>query len=70
MQARQRSNDAVVEPQLYGGGTPTDNVMRFESQQQVLDAMNKRNDRGQRLYDIDEAYRNKVQMVLAASDVF
>jgi hypothetical protein len=70
MQARQGSNDAVVEPQLYGGGTPTDNTMRFESQQQVLDAMNKRNDRGQRLYDIDEAYRNKVQMVLAASDVF
>ena len=70
MQARQGSNDAVVEPQLYGGGTPTETAVRFESQQQVLDAMNKRNDRGQRLYDIDEAYRNKVQMILAASDVF
>ena len=70
MQARQGSNDAVVEPQLYGGGAPTDTTVRFESQQQVLDAMNKRNDRGQRLYDIDEAYRNKVQMVLAVSDVF
>ena len=70
MQARQGSNDAVVEPQLYGGGTPTDTTVKFESQQQVLDAMNKRNDRGQRLYDIDEAYRNKVQMILAASDVF
>lgn len=70
MQARQGSNDAVVEPELYGGGAPTDNTMRFESQQQVLDAMNKRNERGQRLYEIDEAYRNKVQMVLAASNVF
>jgi hypothetical protein len=70
MQARQGSNDAVVEPKLYGGGAPTDTTVKFESQQQVLDAMNKRNDRGQRLYDIDEAYRNKVQMVLAVSDVF
>ena len=70
MQARQGSNDAVVEPQLYGGGSPTDTTVRFESEQQVLDAMNKRNDRGQRLYDFDEAYRNKVQMILAASDVF
>ena len=70
MQARQGSNDAVVEPQLYGGGSPTDTTVRFESQQQVLDAMNKRNDRGQRMYDVDEAYRNKVQMILAASDVF
>ena len=70
MKALQGSNDAVVEPQLYGGGAPTDTTVRFESQQQVLDAMNKRNDRGQRMYDIDEAYRNKVQMILAASDVF
>lgn len=70
MQARQQAPEAVVEPQLYGGGAPSDTTVRFESQQQVLDAMNKRNDRGQRLYDIDEAYRNKVQMVLAVSDVF
>lgn len=70
MQARQGSNDAVVEPELYGGGIPTDTTVKFESQQQVLDAMNKRNDRGQRLYDIDEAYRNKVQSILAVSDVF
>jgi hypothetical protein len=70
MQARRAAPDSVVEPQLYGGGTPTDTVMRFESQQQVLDAMNKKNDRGQRLYDVDEAYRHKVQMVLQSSDVF
>ena len=70
MQARQASPDAVVEPQLYGGGAPTDTTVRFESQQQVLDAMNKRNDRGQRLYDVDEAYRNKVAMILHASPDF
>jgi hypothetical protein len=69
IQARRAAPDAVVEPKLYGGGqaaAPT----RFESQQQVLDAMNKRNDRGQRLYDVDEAYRQKVQDLLARSDVF
>ena len=70
MQARQVAPDSVVEPKLYGGGSPTDTVVRFESQQQVLDAMNKRNDRGQRLYDIDEAYRNKVAMILHASPDF
>ena len=70
MQARQSAPDAVVEPQLYGGGSPTDTVVKFESQQQVLDAMNKRNDRGQRLYDVDEAYRNKVVMILHASPYF
>ena len=70
MQARQASPDAVVEPKLYGGGAPTDTTVRFESQQQVLDAMNKRNDRGQRLYDVDEAYRNKVAMILHASPDF
>lgn len=72
MQARQSTptDSDVVEPQLYGGGTPPQTQVKFESQQQVLDAMNKRNNRGQRLYDVDEAYRNKVQMILAVSDVF
>ena len=70
MQARQVAPDAVVEPQLYGGGVATDTAVRFESQQQVLDAMNKRNERGQRFYDVDEAYRNKVAMILHASPEF
>ena len=69
MQARRAAPDAVVEPKLYGGGEAPA-VSRFESQQQVLDAMNKRNDRGQRIYDVDEAYREKVKDLLARSDVF
>jgi hypothetical protein len=69
MQARRAAPDAVVEPKLYGGGEAPA-VTRFESQQQVLDAMNKRNDRGQRIYDVDEAYRQKVQDLLVRSDVF
>ena len=69
IQARRAAPDAVVEPKLYGGGEAPA-VSRFESQQQVLDAMNKRNDRGQRIYDVDEAYRQKVKDLLARSDVF
>lgn len=69
MQARASGKPEVTEPKLIGGGQPPA-VERFESQQQVLDAMNKRNERGQRLYDVDEAYRAKIARVLANSDVF
>jgi hypothetical protein len=69
LQARVAAPDSVVEPKLYGGGEAAAET-KFESQQQVLDAMNKRNSRGQRMYDVDEAYRDKVQKLLAVSDVF
>jgi len=69
LQARVAAPDAVVEPKLYGGGEAPA-VTQFQSQQQFLDAMNKRNSRGQRMYDVDEAYRDKVQKLLAVSDVF
>jgi len=70
LQARQGLVQQDTEPQLYGGGTPANNQVVFSSQQQLLDAMNKRNDNGQRIYDVDEAYRNKVKMILAASPEF
>ena len=69
MVARRAAPDAVVEPKLYGGGDAPQQS-RFESQQQVLDAMGKTNERGQRLYEVDEAYRSKVAKMLAASDLF
>jgi hypothetical protein len=69
LQARVAAPDSVVEPKLYGGGEAAAET-KFESQQQVLDAMNKRNGRGQRMYDVDEAYRDKVQRLLAVSNVF
>jgi len=69
MVARRAAPDAVVEPKLYGGGDAPQQS-RFESQQQVLDAMGKTNERGQRLYEVDEAYRAKVAKMLAASDLF
>ena len=70
LQARQGLVQQDTEPQLYGGGTPAADRQVFQSQQQVLDAMNKRNDQGQRLYDVDEAYRNKVAMILNSSPEF
>ena len=69
IQARRSAPDAVVEPKLYGGGEKTSET-QFESQQQVLDAMNKLNSRGQKLYEVDEAYRQKVQQLLSRSNVF
>lgn len=67
--ARRQAPDAVVQPKLIGGGAPTA-PKRFESKQQVLDAMNKTNERGQRLYEVDEAYRSKVAALIGQSDVF
>ena len=70
MQARQGLKQQDTEPQLYGGGAPAADRQIFQSQQQVLDAMNKRNEMGQRLYDVDEAYRNKVANMLYSSPDF
>jgi hypothetical protein len=68
-QASQGQQEPLVEPELVGGGK-ADNALRFESQAQVLDAMNKKNTKGQRMYDVDEAYRDRVQQALMRSDVF
>ena len=68
LQGRYTAPEAVVEPKLYGGGdAPGPQV--FESQQQLMDAMNKRNERGQIMYEVDEAYRQKVINILAKSPI-
>lgn len=69
MQGMMGNPNAVVEPKLYGGGTEP-SVQKFTSKQQVLDAMNKKNDKGQRLYDVDSAYQEKIARIMANSDVF
>jgi len=61
--------EPLVEPELVGGKDPG-RGLTFDSQAQVLEAMNKKNNRGQRLYDVDESYRGKVQEALMRSDVF
>lgn len=57
------------EPKLIGGSTPSDG-MAFESMGQVLEAMQKRNSLGQVLYETDDAYRAKVDAMVARSDFF
>ena len=68
LQIEMANPKSVVEPKLYGGGdAPNESV--YESKQQVLDAMNKKNSKGERYYDIDPAYQRKVSQILARSDV-
>lgn len=69
MQAMQAGPTKAAEPKLIGGKAPGEGL-KFESKQQVIDAMTKRNDKGQKLYDVDEAYREKVRTLIAKSDVF
>ena len=66
IQARRAAPDAVVEPRMISGNAPAGPKV-FESQQQLLDAMNKKNEKGQRLYDVDEAYRQKVYAIVEKS---
>lgn len=69
IQAKIAGVAAPAEPKLISGGRPPA-VEKFESKQQVLDAMSKRNEKGQKLYEVDDAYRQKVRELLARSDVF
>jgi hypothetical protein len=75
MQARASQGSApkqatLKEPELVGSGRAPSAGKTFESKAQVLEAMNKLNAKGQRLYDVDEAYRAQVIRMLDASDVF
>ena len=73
LQARAAQGTALPtlrEPELVAGGKAPSSGKVFESKAQVLEAMNKLDSKGQRLYDVDEAYRNQVAKMLAASNVF
>jgi len=58
-----------TEPRMLGGRPPSAEPT-FTSKQQVLNAMNKKDERGRRLYDTDPSYRAKIAEVLERSDVF
>jgi hypothetical protein len=72
LQASAQAANAVprVEPKLVAGKDPGPAAMKFESKAQALEAMNKTNSRGQRLYDVDESYRRKIAEIVARSDLF
>ena len=66
VQMQMESPNAVVEPKLIGGGdVPSETT--FQSKQQVLDAMSKTNDRGQKIYEVDPSYQESVKQMLARS---
>jgi hypothetical protein len=72
LQASAQAANAIprVEPKLVSGKDPAPSALKFETKAQALEAMNKTNSRGQRLYDVDESYRRKIAEVVARSDLF
>ena len=66
LQIQMASPTAVVEPKLIGGGDVPSQTT-FTSKQQVIDALGKTNDKGQKIYDLDGTYRDSVKEMLARS---
>ena len=67
LQIEMANPNAVVEPKLIGGGDVPSQTT-FTSKQQVLDALGKTNDKGQKIYDLDGTYRDSVKEMLARSE--
>ena len=61
---------ASSEPKLIRGQAPAETVRRFKSKAEVLEAMNKRDSKGRRLYDVDTEYQRKFAELMNNSDVF
>jgi hypothetical protein len=60
---------AAREPELIGGGAAARSDV-FESSQQAIDALNKRNEGGKRLYEVDPKYRAWYDKTMARSNPF
>jgi hypothetical protein len=69
MQARS-TGGAASEPKLIRGQAPATQARKFNSQSEVLEAMNKRDSRGRKLYETDSEYQRKFAELLNNSDVF
>ena len=61
---------APSEPRLIRGQAPAETQRRFNSKAEVLEAMNKRDSKGRRLYDVDTEYQRKFAELMNNSDVF
>lgn len=61
---------APTEPKLIRGQAPASEPRKFNSQSEVLEAMNKRDSRGRKLYEVDTEYQRKFAELLSNSDVF
>ena len=69
MQAK-ASGGSPSEPRLIRGQAPVSEPRKFSSKSEVLEAMNKRDSRGRKLYEVDTAYQQKFAELLSNSDVF
>jgi len=70
MQARSSAGSASSEPRLIRGQAPAAEPRKFNSKSEVLEAMNKRDSRGRKLYEVDTEYQRKFAELLSNSDVF
>ena len=58
------------EPQLIGGGAPSEGGLTFADDDEAVAAMAKTDARGRRLYNVDPKYRKQVDAAMAKSKVF
>lgn len=57
----QYKENANIDGDRVGGGPPANDSSIFNSRQEMSAAINKLNEQGQRLYDVDPGYRQEVQ---------
>tara|TARA_B100001063_G_C16714842_1_gene530103 strand:+ start:569 stop:1432 length:864 start_codon:yes stop_codon:yes gene_type:complete len=60
----------ATEPRLIRGQAPVSEPRKFNSRSEVMEAMNKRDSRGRKLYEVDTEYQRKFAELLNNSDVF
>ena len=69
MQAK-RAQSQPSEPKLIRGQAPAETKRAFKSNAEALEAMNKRDSRGRRLYDVDSEYQRQYAEIMSNSDLF
>ena len=61
---------APSEPKLIRGQAPAETKRAFKSNAEALEAMNKRDSKGRRLYDVDTEYQRQYAEIMNNSDLF
>ena len=69
MQAK-RAQSQPSEPKLIRGQAPAETKRSFKSNAEALEAMNKRDSRGRRLYEVDTEYQRQFAEIMNNSDLF
>ena len=69
MQAK-RGQSQPSEPKLIRGQAPAETKRAFKSNAEALEAMNKRDSRGRRLYDVDPEYQRQYAEIMSNSELF